>query len=68
MRGRTRTIFLRSAEEGRLIARMRLEWAGGKEEDGGRALGSENGAKDEHEHEAEDEDDFFKVGGGRSFE
>jgi len=47
---------------------MRLEWAGGKEEDGGRALGSENGAKDEHEHEAEDEDDFFKVGGGRSFE
>ena len=37
---------------------MRLEWAGGEEEDGGRALGSENGAKDEHEHEDEHEDDL----------
>jgi hypothetical protein len=31
--------------------------AGGEEEDGGRALGSENGAKDEDEHE--DEHEFF---------
>ena len=50
--------------EHRLLAGMGWD----EEEDGGRALGSENLAKDEHEHDDEDEDDFFEVGGGRAFD